>query len=78
MRSMIELFRGDSERGFITRVIYEPLNQVLGLPVGSTTFLSTSQFISLAVVILSGIGLLVIRRRLNLRDQALQGEVELT
>ena len=27
MRSLVELFRGDSERGFVTKVIYEPLNQ---------------------------------------------------
>ena len=32
MRSIVELFRGDSERGFIARVVYEPLNQFLGLP----------------------------------------------
>jgi phosphatidylglycerol:prolipoprotein diacylglycerol transferase len=70
MRSLVELFRGDSERGFITRVVYEPLNQLLGLPAGSTTFLSTSQFISLAVVVCSGIGLLVIRNRLNRLERA--------
>ena len=65
MRSLVELFRGDSERGFITRVVSEPLNQLLGLPEGSVTFLSTSQFISLAVVVCSGLGLLLIRYRLN-------------
>ena len=70
MRSLVELFRGDSERGFITRVVYEPLNQLLGLPAGSTTFLSTSQFISLAVVVCSGLGLLVIRHRLNRLERA--------
>ena len=68
MRSLVELFRGDSERGFVTKVVYEPLNQLLGLPTGSVTFLSTSQFISLGVVLCSGIALLVIRARLNARD----------
>ena len=71
MRSLVELFRGDSERGFITRVVHEPLNQLLGLPAGSTTFLSTSQFISLAVVFCSGLGLIVIRNRLNRRERSL-------
>lgn len=75
MRSLVELFRGDSERGFVTKVVYEPLNQILGLPTGSVTFLSTSQFISLGVVLCSGIALLVIRARLNARDaQALEAD----
>lgn len=54
LRSLVELFRGDSERGFVTRVVWEPLNDVLGLPAGSVTFLSTSQFISLVVMALAG------------------------
>lgn len=50
-RSTIELFRGDdAERGFVFQVISEPLNQLLGLPAGSVTFLSTSQLISLCIV----------------------------
>jgi prolipoprotein diacylglyceryltransferase len=68
MRSLVELFRGDSERGFVTKVVYEPLNQFLGLPADSVTFLSTSQFISLAVVLCSGIALMVIRAKINARD----------
>ena len=54
MRSLVELFRGDADRGFMFRVIYEPLNQFLGLPAGSSTFLSTSQFISLSIMLFSG------------------------
>lgn len=50
MRSTIELFRGDGERGFVFEVVSETLNGWLGLPAGSVTFLSTSQFISLAVM----------------------------
>ena len=73
MRSTVELFRGDTERGFITRVVYEPLNQLLGLPPESITFLSTSQFISLVVVFLSGASLLYINRRLSSRDRLASG-----
>ena len=72
MRSLVELFRGDSERGFVLRVVYEPLNQLLGLPPESVTFLSTSQFISLCVVLCSGISLVVIRRRLDARDRRVE------
>ncbi len=54
LRSLVELFRGDSERGFVTRVVWEPLNSFLGLPAGSVTFLSTSQFISLIVMAIAG------------------------
>ena len=50
MRSTVEVFRGDdAERGFIFRWVSEPVNEFLGLPSGSATFLSTSQFISLWV-----------------------------
>jgi len=50
-RSTVEIFRGDDvERGFIFQVVSEPLNQFLGLPAGSATFLSTSQFISLGMM----------------------------
>lgn len=48
-RSTIEMFRGDSERGYLLEWVSEPLNRFLGLPAGSVTFLSTSQFISLGV-----------------------------
>jgi len=63
LRSLVELFRGDSERGFVTRVVWEPLNGFLGLPAGSVTFLSTSQFISLIVVVIAGGALLWLRLR---------------
>ena len=50
-RSTVEIFRGDNaERGMLFEVISEPLNQFLGLPTGSVTFLSTSQFISLGMM----------------------------
>lgn len=62
-RSLIELFRGDAERGFIFEVVAAPLNQLLGLPEGTITFLSTSQFISLGVVAAAGAILYHLRRR---------------
>lgn len=63
-RSTIELFRGDdAERGFLFRVVSEPLNDLLGLPAGSATFLSTSQFISLCVVAAAAVLLWRNRRR---------------
>ncbi len=62
IRSTIEIFRGDdAERGFLFRVVNEPLNQFLGLPTGSATFLSTSQFISICVVAAAAV--LLIRNR---------------
>jgi len=55
-RSIVELFRGDDfERGFVVRIVNEPLNAILGLPEGSAAFLSTSQFISLCVVAVAGV-----------------------
>jgi phosphatidylglycerol---prolipoprotein diacylglyceryl transferase len=54
-RSSVELFRGDDlERGFVFEWVVEPINTLLGLPLQSPTFLSTSQFISLVMM---GIGL---------------------
>ncbi len=48
-RSLNELFRGDLDRKFLTEIVIDPLNTLLGLAPGSVTFLSTSQFISLLV-----------------------------
>ena len=62
MRSTVELFRGDdAERGFIIRVVSEPLNDLLGLPEGSAAFLSTSQFISIGMMVTAVIILYVNR-----------------
>lgn len=61
-RSTIELFRGDDEeRGFLFEVVSEPLNNLLGLPNGSITFLSTSQFISLCLAAVAVV--LIVRHR---------------
>ena len=48
-RTVLELFRGDEERGFVVRVVVEPLNAVLGVPAGVPLFLSTSQTIALGM-----------------------------
>ena len=61
LRSLVELFRGDSERGFVFKLVYEPLNSLLGLPEGSVTFMSTSQFISLGVMTVAGAAILYLR-----------------
>ena len=56
-RSIVEIFRGDLDRGFVIRWVSEPLNEALGLPQGSVTFFSASQFISLTVMLLAGLTL---------------------
>ena len=62
MRSTVEVFRGDdAERGFIFRWVSEPVTEFLGLPSGSATFLSTSQFISLGFVVVAAV--ILIRHR---------------
>jgi phosphatidylglycerol---prolipoprotein diacylglyceryl transferase len=63
LRSTVELFRGDTERGYLVRIVSEPFNQLLGLPAGSPAFLSTSQFISLGVMAAAGALLWFQRRR---------------
>ena len=65
LRSTVEMFRGDTDRGYVFRVVYEPLNYWLGIPKGSITFLSTSQFISLSVMFASLIGILMIRANMR-------------
>lgn len=71
MRSIVELFRGDKARGFVVEIVYEPLNRFLGLPAESTTFLSTSQFISLQVVVISGAFIFYLHKKFSLVDSQL-------
>ena len=52
-RTILELFRGDEERGFVVRVVVEPLNALLGVPPGEALFLSTSQTIALGMFALA-------------------------
>ena len=69
-RSVVELFRGDDlERGFVFEWVAEPLNVVLGLPAQAPTFLSTSQFISLAMMT---IGYLIWRQNRHLPMRTLE------
>lgn len=52
-RTLLELFRGDEERGFVVRIVVEPLNALLGMPTGEPLFLSTSQTIALGMLTLA-------------------------
>lgn len=63
LRSVIEVFRGDRERGALFHWGNEALNGVLGLPEGSWVLLSTSQFISLLVAATALVTLVVLRGR---------------
>ena len=63
-RSTVELFRGDDlERGFLFEWHSPWFNEVLGLPPEVPTFLSTSQFISLGMLLLGGLVWRVCRHR---------------
>ena len=62
-RSLNELFRGDADRKFLTEIVVEPLNQALGLAPGSVTFLSTSQFLSLLIIVVGSTLFFVLRAR---------------
>jgi prolipoprotein diacylglyceryltransferase len=66
-RSLNELFRGDEDRKFVTEIVVEPLNRLLGLEPGAVTFLSTSQFLSIGTMAV-GLGLYL---RLRNRPRAL-------
>lgn len=48
-RSVIEVFRGDKDRGYLVQWGHEGVNAALGLPAGSHLLLSTGQFVSLLV-----------------------------
>lgn len=62
MRSTMELFRGDAERGFVFEWPLKAVNEALGLAADKATLLSTSQFISVGFTLVA-IGLLVRQRR---------------
>lgn len=62
MRSTMELFRGDTERGFLFEWPLETVNRMLGLAADKATLLSTSQFISVGFTLV-GVALLIRQRR---------------
>lgn len=66
MRSTMELFRGDAERGFVVEWPVPALNEALGLASAKITFLSTSQFISVGFTLVA-IALLLLQRRAHAR-----------
>ena len=63
LRSVVEVFRADQERGAIFCWGNETLNSWLGLPGDSWLLLSTSQLISLGVAVASLAMLVVLTRR---------------
>ena len=69
MRSTMELFRGDTERGFVFEWPLEGVNRALGLAADKATLLSTSQFISVGFTLV-GIALLVYQRAQRRRSDA--------
>ena len=63
LRFVLEMFRGDVVRSFLTTVETPSLNRLLGLPATEPSLLSTSQAIALAVI--AGSAAVVILRRLR-------------
>jgi len=59
-RFVVELFRGDAERGYLAELRWDGLRQLLGLPMGHAPLLTWAQALSLALVPL---GLWLWRRR---------------
>lgn len=51
-RFVIELFRGDGERGYLAELPWDGLRELLGLPLGHAPLLSWAQAASLTLVIL--------------------------
>jgi phosphatidylglycerol:prolipoprotein diacylglycerol transferase len=70
IRSIIEVFRGDKERGLLFEWGSEGVNGFLGLPEGSQVLMSTSQFVSLLVATAAVILLVWFRRRRKLGEAA--------
>ncbi len=70
-RSFVELFRGDTERGYLFHVSWPALNKWLALPENADTFLSTSQTLSLIVFFVAA-GILVARRLLKKDPEIIQ------
>lgn len=61
-RFVLEMFRGDAVRGYVARLETPALNQALGLDPNVPVMLTTSQFISIFVV-LAAIVLIVVGKR---------------
>ena len=64
IRSFIEIFRGDSLRGFVFEYKNEAISMALGLPVDDPLLLSTSQFISI-VAACGGIAVYIWRKKVS-------------
>jgi prolipoprotein diacylglyceryltransferase len=54
-RFVIELFRADPDRRYLVEIATPGLSRCLGLPPGAATLLSTSQAISLMILLATGL-----------------------
>ena len=61
-RSIIEVFRGDPERQYLVALSTPGLNEALSLPANAPSMISTSQFISLLVILAAGALWVALRR----------------
>lgn len=68
-RMVFEMYRGDKIRGYLTEIVSPGLNRFLGLPGGTAALLTTSQFISLVVAVVS-LGLALYWRRKAIAAEA--------
>ena len=72
LRGVVEIFRGDAIRKFVLPIPTPRLDRWLGLPAGEPSFLSTSQFLSILVVVGAAALALALRRRAR-RTRAIIG-----
>ncbi len=63
LRAGVEVFRGDTSRGYVFELTAAPLTRALSLPPGHLVALSISQAIALALVGIGLAGLLLTRKR---------------
>lgn len=62
LRFVVEFYRGDTIRGYLTEITIAPINRLLNIPLSEPTLLTTSQTIGLATLC-AGIALFVRGRR---------------
>jgi len=64
-RTISEVYRGDSVRGFVTEIASPGFNALMGLPAETVSLLTTSQFISLLVGVGAGLLWFAARKKLS-------------
>jgi phosphatidylglycerol:prolipoprotein diacylglycerol transferase len=65
VRAAIELFRADPDRGYLVRLATPALNELLGLPAGAASLISTSQVIAAGCVVAAVLLSRLLRRPLR-------------